>query len=795
MTKHASSLQPRTRRLLPSARLATAATLTTLLLSASQAGAWAGITCGNSAPACGDVEVTPQRFARHHQGLITYRMTDGFKTYYPDAFSQFLIGDTLRLWVKYMNAQYSWSDDIESRFSYYRPGNGAHEFKSVLLHEYGHTLGMQHSDACYYNGDPQYFLNHRSNGNGTASVAATIGPELMNEGWIESSPGQKGPMGAQGYNRTPGRDDWEWANYAYPFQSFSVSQVNANATISVTSTNGGPSGGQAGPDSCVEIGNDNTDGWWIEEASMWLGNSIGLQTRSQTYQIENYTGSDINQITLRAEGTSSSRAMITIGGGYFPSYGTIETSSPEEITHLFTADWGNLFPSGDSTEITMQLDVHDWTLTEGMMWFTANQAWPIPFPDVIPFMPWAAPDSPAPKFEPGYVVPPGFPTDSFVPTNIELIPREPHAPQGARAFDLLLPAMDDLEVERVELIPISWTRAEMLMRINDGVRNRKLGQRFDDSAGRVVDLMRTSTERDDERRTSRSPGKQVSRFPVTLGDDVTYAARVVVSNSHARVTTIVLPEMTQYLGTKQARCAQGGDALSCCPVGSRIIEGTSRDDRLVADASATSCVVGNAGDDIVNLWSAQPHTAATGDGADRVYNFGMGSNATLGRGNDTLVTASWAPIYAEGGDGRDNLSGSDEHDNLSGGNGNDVLSARGGDDSVDGGAGNDWLFAGEGDDEIRTGSGFDVVNAGRGDDRVVIGHACELGRKVLFGGPGEDTLVLPGTLADAQRTGLVAFGFETVIEDSPNLERFSDCEFDVGTSSRPVPEGDDPSRR
>ncbi|WP_296478716.1 calcium-binding protein [Roseinatronobacter sp.] len=95
------------------------------------------------------------------------------------------------------------------------------------------------------------------------------------------------------------------------------------------------------------------------------------------------------------------------------------------------------------------------------------------------------------------------------------------------------------------------------------------------------------------------------------------------------------------------------------------------------------------------------------------------------------------PVYLEGGDGDDRLTGSVADDTLSGGAGNDVLVGAGGDDLLRVESGANHLVGGEGDDTLIGGAGNDTLEGGWGNDLLLAGG----GDNVLMGGAGDDTLV------------------------------------------------------
>jgi hypothetical protein len=71
---------------------------------------------------------------------------------------------------------------------------------------------------------------------------------------------------------------------------------------------------------------------------------------------------------------------------------------------------------------------------------------------------------------------------------------------------------------------------------------------------------------------------------------------------------------------------------------------------------------------------------------------------------------------------------------------------------------------------------MDYVYAGSGDDTVVIYNQCELvSGKTIIGGPGEDTIYLPVSLAQAQSMGVYISGFENIETTAAYQQTFSEC--------------------
>ena len=109
---------------------------------------------------------------------------------------------------------------------------------------------------------------------------------------------------------------------------------------------------------------------------------------------------------------------------------------------------------------------------------------------------------------------------------------------------------------------------------------------------------------------------------------------------------------------------------------------------------------------------------------------------------DPSVPAAGSGRHAlAGGDGADELTGTDADEALDGGAGADTLTAAGGDDSLAGGSGGDTLDGGAGDDTLDARDGAaDTVDCGTGDadeldrDAVDVNVACETVRTVVAPG-------------------------------------------------------------
>lgn len=195
------------------------------------------------------------------------------------------------------------------------------------------------------------------------------------------------------------------------------------------------------------------------------------------------------------------------------------------------------------------------------------------------------------------------------------------------------------------------------------------------------------------------------------------------------------------------------------------IEGGTGNDRIEGGADSAD-VFGGDGNDFVDVLS-YPDQGDTIDGGAGNDTLLVGSNneerdslvaVRGGAGDDTIAARSdrhpglWDGIDANGGDGRDVLTGPDDpdaelsRDLLYGGAGDDRIHGRRGDDKLGGDGGVDTLTGGGGRDVFDFNPGGSGVGAGRRD--VVADFA-----------PGQDALDLLSIDANAGRAGDQAFAF------------------------------------
>ena len=740
---------------------------------------------------CADLINQPQQYRRLRSGTNTFRITQNFMDRYPDDFSQYLVQDSARLLTDFMGTQrYNWIDDIQHREHYFKL-NYDHNYyglKGILLHEFSHALGMQHNDGCYYNinqatGDP-WLSNYELIGGGNVAVVEPTGFEIMMEA----------PMADF---ITPDIDVFDFFSYAYPFQQVNFVHTNSqNQVIRVDSTDADSHGGQLSVNDTQAIDpNDESQGWYINSANLWVGYDNFILYDQNVWYIENTSGHDINQVSMRINGTSTRKPFLEEAPDDFTHLGTSTTSSPEQLIYSWSTPPGQYWPAPDgivgipggnpNTEpprFILELDAYHTTVQEVLLWHHSNEAFEVVFPTVQSIMPWQfTPNTPPIESAPPYALA-SLPLSepSPVPDDIELQSiHEPPVPSGRRGFRLVVPRVDQTTFQHIDLLHLTWREAEILMHQPSQLRSKNLSRKFFENSDQVhpildpnahhtlrsIGFRKDLTQFIQDPRAERTQRTPLSKFfTVDLDDQHTYATRVVVSSPAGLVYHYSMPEMNRYMGTRKARCAISGDPESCCPYEMRdpvMVEHSWRSENL----TESSCVVGSKLADDIILNGRLPHLLATGSGDDKVQVVRSESSVQLGAGNDYFSTATEVLAHVDGGPGQDTLHGSDQNDHMLGGDGADTLMAAAGDDVLWGGAGNDHIISGSGNDTIYPGQGKDQVNAGPGDDRVIFTQACELELgAVLVGGSGHDTLYLPISLEQAETWGLIHSGFEQVHE-------------------------------
>lgn len=139
-----------------------------------------------------------------------------------------------------------------------------------------------------------------------------------------------------------------------------------------------------------------------------------------------------------------------------------------------------------------------------------------------------------------------------------------------------------------------------------------------------------------------------------------------------------------------------------------------------------------------------------GDGTDEIHGSQCVDQIFGEAGNDTIFGYLGDDVL-DGGDGTDSLVGGDDNDsivggagadNLVGGVGNDSLLGDTGNDNIDAGAGTDFIDAGSEDDTIASGADADSIYGGSGADVFT-----DIGSQdSAYGGEGNDFILITGAI-------------------------------------------------
>lgn len=761
-------------------RIAAALFVVASLLLATRAWSFALVDPTNQGNLA-DVLAEPEQFIRFDQPTVTWKMDQSFRDAWTDPYARYLVRETLAdlahestalltygsgygLWTEFPLHHHRQSDNPAA----------VTDLRTVLLHEAGHAIGLQHADAAAYNtsqDDPPnpYDLNFRLDP--TLSFLFqddTFGAEVMNEGYSDT-PGVKGEegLGAGEYNRVLTHDESMALLYAYGnfFQFAEVgADEEADVTLSAYWNPGNGNLGQAGADEYELIdADDKSKGWALTKSSLTLnaGQGVAYNTRKRLFRFVNEHSDAVREIRLRVRGTSTDEPVSASSSGpHAFQQGVREQigAEPELADYIFSEPKSGGIPNGDDVEFMLELDVDDWVL-EGAVGATDDAVFEIPIVDVDPSDEAPGITAPAPlpsPTAPGGDLPEDPPIMGGLKFHLTAAERDERAPTGSPALRVASIGKSTVQLERIELIALE----------PDYLRN----------GGTIDSAYLAARSQSGARSVVQTNAKLQAGQSLVLGMDALRTSRrgeplhgpaAIVASAHNEYGTLevtTLAAMPQGLPTLDARCSAYGGHDACCGTSIESLALHAGDDWL-PEASGP-CITSGAGNDtlISAVSPGQTQRVALGAGHD-TFRAGPGlARAFGGAGDDKLVAHAGGVLVADGGDGSDLLLGADGADVLDGGDAADRIKGRRGDDRISGGGGGDRIWGHGGDDEIRPGRGRDKVRAGAGDDRVVLSTCGAQDAKVLIGGRGHDTLVVPTTLAAVKKAGTIVRGFEQIVE-------------------------------
>ncbi|VAX30536.1 Alkaline phosphatase [hydrothermal vent metagenome] len=721
-----------------------------------------------------DLVARPSQFMRVDQQNVTWKMDNTFLAAWPDNYARYLARETMNDLEKE-----AFSVLQGSPWHSYRRSNGGTlvtDLRTVLLHEIGHTIGLQHSDAAAYNSSDFnplgiYDLNWGWFNPMTVGLllrVQTSGNELMNEGHSDT-PGVKGPKGiAPGeYNRVLGWDESLALIYAYNPSFPNLIEVGANSnaviTLNAYSNPGNGNLGQGGPDTSERIDpNDVSEGWDIVTTSLELnaGYDIAYNTRKRLFSFVNLQAEPLKEIRLLIRGTSTDEPVSSGSSGpYAFQKGERDDHDPdfELASYIFSEPKNGGVPNGGQVDFELELDVHDWILVS-VSGVNDGGTFDIPFMELDPQTP------PVGGLELSKSIPAGvLPEQKGFPGELKysLASRELEKEKLKGGLVLLTANSKQLTtVTEIEMFELDQDRVVNGEKLSENemdrlaglgkVRLLKVDRRFskDETKTYLLSefrLIKTSGQQKD------APKVGPSAFRLTSPSKV----------GILKITT--LAGHPQGLPSLDSLCSAYPSGASCCGANTSSFV-LSTNNAFVGEVTE-SCAVSGLGDDMITSISKTGSTQriSLGAGNDSLMAGAGLSRAFGGPGDDRIEAHALGQLVANGGAGDDQLFGARGIDRLYGGRGSDWLIGRAGNDFLYGGPGLDFIQGGEGDDEIYPGSGADQVHAGTGNDRVVLGTCAEKDVKLLDGGPGYDVLVVPTTLNALTQNGTTVKGFEQII--------------------------------
>ncbi|MEM6727484.1 MAG: calcium-binding protein [Pseudomonadota bacterium] len=222
----------------------------------------------------------------------------------------------------------------------------------------------------------------------------------------------------------------------------------------------------------------------------------------------------------------------------------------------------------------------------------------------------------------------------------------------------------------------------------------------------------------------------------------------------------------------------GSEAVSVGTEGSNLISGKALGEKIFGKGG-DDALSGSGGDD--EIFGGAGNDAVTGGAGDDFLRGGAGDDQVFGAGGNDVVLGDGGDDSVGGGAGDDIVRGGVGEDRLTGGTGDDLLL---------GGDGADTSFGGEGDDMIVGGQGNDTSNGGAGDDLLVGNFAFDLltltpseggetGGDDLFGGTGEDTIILGAHDEAEGGAGADVFAVLLETETVPSVSDFDTDEDEI----------------
>lgn len=161
----------------------------------------------------------------------------------------------------------------------------------------------------------------------------------------------------------------------------------------------------------------------------------------------------------------------------------------------------------------------------------------------------------------------------------------------------------------------------------------------------------------------------------------------------------------------------GGDDQLTGGANDDVLHGDAGNDQLFG-MSENDILHGGAGNDI--LYGGNGDDDLSGNEGNDMLEGEIGNDALAGGVGDDQLYGSYGNDTLNGDDGNDQLQAGPGIDTLFGGSGNDYLYGHDENDLLNGGAGDDFLYGGRGNDVLTGGSGSDFLTGNEGSDKFVL---------------------------------------------------------------------------